>query len=874
MTTDTTLWLRNFDEIEGADLPRVGSKAYRLSMLKQHGMNVPPGLVLTADFFEAHLRHFRLIPLWAGSPDVEVTTDSLTWLADTLKTKPLAKELSRALSEQVQRLFPPEIDSFAVRSSAIDEDQHDHTFAGVHLTELGVPRILLPVSISRCWASALSDAATKYRLMHGMSIQGIRIAVIIQQMLHPFSSGVGFTINPLSGSRDEFIIEASWGLGEAVVRGDVRPYSYTLANRPPDYPLLEQQAGSMEPPPEALAQGKNDPLSPDDLTELVRQLEQIQALMGEPQDVEWAKQGDKIHLLQSRPVAVAVQKEPAVDQEWTRGNHLEFLPELPSPLFRSIFEQGQACATPFFESLNLDFKPLGPYIKFILGRPYLNLSMFKKIISQLGINPSTVSYTIGHTENGLATENKLSVDWETAWQKRATYWAIFRRVQQSASDLQTYQKLVEQLTANLDSANTATSIMDLQIELRLHEKLYSEFFKVNLGISIGISTLTAVSSRLIASLTDNPAAAISTLALQDVETVDSKLKQALLKLTAESYHDEVVKNYFAHAPADFADYAPQLAYTKFGHGFANLLMEYRQRGTYEADPAWPRYVDVPTLLLLTVQKHLQSDHPPHETASGKIVFGNELATWNEVVNPKRLFDRLFPLRRILVRPLISYLRQLLYLRDQLNDARAKAMTACRHWDLQLGQQWAQREWLPQAEDIFWLTIDEIERTLLTENNIGITLSSIIQARKETYQGYAELNVPFSLWESQIPAVQFGLNSIDEANADVIVGLPISPGQTQGTVLVLNNPSDFRKIADNIILVAPSTNPAWLPLLDLVSGLIVEMGGLLSHGSVIAREYGLPAVANIPQATKRFHTGDTVLVDGSTGVVQILSSKKQ
>jgi pyruvate,water dikinase len=119
----------------------------------------------------------------------------------------------------------------------------------------------------------------------------------------------------------------------------------------------------------------------------------------------------------------------------------------------------------------------------------------------------------------------------------------------------------------------------------------------------------------------------------------------------------------------------------------------------------------------------------------------------------------------------------------------------------------------------------------------------------------------------------GVGLSAEAPSDVLVGLPISPGQVRGTILVLHHPDEFEKIADDIILVTPSTDPTWLPLLHLSAGLIVEMGGLLSHGSVIAREYGLPAVANIVNATQIFHTGDSVLVDGSTGVVQVLETAR-
>ena len=206
-------WLRTLDNIDGTDFSLVGGKAFRLALLRQNGLNVPPGLVLTTEFFEAQIKYAKLTPLWMGSPDVAVTTESLTWLSDSLKTKPIAKHLVDALHHQLDTVFDKTIDSFAVRSSAIDEDQRNHSFAGIHLTELGVPRSVLPIAITRCWASALGDVALKYRQVNGMSIQGIRMAVLIQPMLNPTCSGVGFTINPLTGNSEELIVEADVGAG-------------------------------------------------------------------------------------------------------------------------------------------------------------------------------------------------------------------------------------------------------------------------------------------------------------------------------------------------------------------------------------------------------------------------------------------------------------------------------------------------------------------------------------------------------------------------------------------------------------------------------------------------------------------------------------
>ncbi len=858
--------LCTLDEIEGADLGLVGGKAFRLALLRQHRLNVPPGLVLTTAFFESQLRYCQLVPLWAGSPDVVVTTESLAWLASTLKTRPLAPDLLKAFNQKLTAAFGPEAAAFAVRSSAIDEDQRDHTFAGVHLTELGVPRSALPIAITRCWASALSEPALQYRQTHGMSIQNIRLAVLIQPMLKPVSSGVAFTINPLSGARDEMVIEATWGLGEAVVRGAVQPYFYRLAARPPDYPLLERRAGQASPPAESV---EPEPLSSSTLTELALELEQIQAMMGEPQDIEWAWQSDTLYILQTRPVALPSPATPVIDQEWSRGSHPEFLPELPSPLFGSLLERTRGRAINFFNEIGLNIDGFGPYVRLILGRPYLNLSLLKRVIAQVGVNPGGVLHTISHTEPG-ARGNRLSIDWGTVWTQRRIYGLVLRRILHAGSDLKKYEALVDEISHALAKPNFDAPPTTLLNQFRQHERAYSELFKTNLGIAAGISAVTAVGSSLLAPLTQNPATLLSSLALRDVQIGDWELNQSLLQLAYQARQDELSRRYLNDAPNDFKDYQTNpAAPPELRAAFAELLAKYGDQAVYTADVGYPRYEDDPTPLWRIIRQYAQSEHLAELMPGGSARRSN--LTWADFTGQVTGWPRLFPWRRWLASPLINYLRQLLLRRDALNKARAKAMTACHRWDLALGRVWVEQGWLVQPDDIFWLTLEEIERVLMVGPAAGITLPATIQARQETYQTYAQTEMPFSLLESEIPYIQLGVGLSTESPSDVLVGLPISPGQVRGTVLVLHDPAEFEPRSDDLILVMPSTDPAWLPLLHLAAGLVVEKGGLLSHGSVIAREYGLPAVANIPQATRRFRTGDRVLVDGSTGVVQLLES---
>ncbi len=861
--------LRTFDEIEGTELSLVGGKAFRLSILKQQEFNIPQGLVLTTVFFESHLRQCHLMPLWAGSPDVAVTTESLEWLASTLKTRPLAPELLKLLNTHLERTFGPAINQFAVRSSAIDEDQRDHTFAGVHLTELGVPRTALPIAITRCWASALSGRAVEYRQAHSMSIQSIRIAVLIQPMLAPTSSGVGFTINPLTGVRDELVIEATWGLGEALVGGDIQPYFYRLSAQPPDYPLLEQRPGNVAPPAQLQA-SEQEPLPPAALTELAIHLEKIQALMGEPQDVEWVWQDSSFHFLQTRPVSLPAQPAPTVDQEWSRGSHPEFLPELPSPLFNSLIERTQSQALIFFRKMNLDIEGLGPYVRVILGRPYLNLTLLKRVVTQVGLSPGSVLHTIGHTEPG-ARGNYLSIDWETVWRARQVYWQVLKQFLNSSRSLKAYRNLVNEISHNLADINIEAPLPILLGQLREHERAYAELFNTNLGLVSSISAITTIGSSLIAPLTESPAAFLSALALKGIKTGEGELNQALLELAQQARRSEEAQEYFRDDSAQFENYQQGSALPpQIEQDFAALLGRYGQRAVYEADLGWPRYADDPASLLRIIRRYVQSaqlsdSFQPAEPAEKTALTGTHLADQATGVN------RLFPWRRWLAAILVKFLRRLLRMREELNSLRGRAMSACRRWDLALAQSWVAKGWLARPEDIFWLTLEEIERTLMIKEDMGVTLTSIVQARKDTYQTYAQTEMPFSILESQIPYIQLGRGLSSETPSGVIMGLPISPGQIQGEIVVLHSPDDFEKLAGEIILVMPSTDPAWLPLLNLAHGLIVETGGLLSHGSVIAREYGLPAVANIPQATKRFRTGDRVLVDGSTGIVQLLES---
>jgi pyruvate,water dikinase len=822
-------WVLSLEQIDGATLPLVGGKAYRLAQLKQHGFKVPSGLVLTTHFFESQIQHTKLIPLWAGSPDIAVTAEALLWLADALKTKPLAPHLSQALQTALNDTLP-DSQNFAVRSSVIDEDQHDHTFAGMHLTELGVPRSALPIAITRCWASALRGPAIKYRQAHGMSIQSIRVAVLIQPMLTPRSAGVAFTANPITGARNEVVIEATWGLSHRLVSGEIQPHFYRLSNQPPDYALIEQKPGAVRP----AAAPHNGPLAPEEITRLAELLVQIQALMGQAQDVEWALQHDAFFVLQTRPIAAPPEPSLTVDQEWTRAGYLDSLPDLPSPLFGALLERAQPQLLLFFNQLGFDLKGAGPYEKLILGRPYLNLTLLKTVLAQLGWRPDHFLRAIGYIPVDT-TPAKISLfNGATVWRANRHYRLLFKQLR----ELRRQTHLIQTMTQHINPFQPDASPADLLHQLAQQDKVFAALATAYAQVTLGIGLVSSLGSALLAPVTKSPIQTLYLIAQQGVKTRRAELAESVNVLS----QDEQVNAYLNSQVEMVPDKPPIPAALK------NWLAGYGHWAGYEADPACPRYGDDPAALLNLWQS--QQQIAALDAARQKLPSINAWRAWA-------------------ARPLINLLQRLLVLRETLDESRAEAMAALRRWHVVLGQKWRDQGRLEQPQDIFWLSLAEIEQAIMKETGQVLTLVSIVQARKETYAGYAKTQMPLLLRDSQIPQLQWGGGLVADTT-EVMIGLPISPGQARGVVVVVHHPDEIEPLAETpMIFVMPSTDPAWLAHLHLASGLIVETGGLLSHGSIIAREYGLPAVANIPQATGRLRTGDVVLVDGSTGIVQVL-----
>jgi phosphohistidine swiveling domain-containing protein len=873
--------LKTLDEIEGGDLPLVGAKAFNLATLRRHSLPVLPGLVVTTAFFKMQLQHRQFIPLWAGSPDVAVTAGALGWLADTLKTSPLARDLLGVLRDRLAETFP-HVETFAVRSSAIDEDASQHAFSGIHLTELGVPREMIPISLGRCWGSALSRPALEYRRQHGIPIQSIQLAVIIQPFIQPTAGGVAFTVNPLTGAHDEIVIEAAFGHGGAIAEGRITPARYRLTKRPPDYPVIDWAPGDVprQPHDATFVSDGRGPLSASDLRALAQYLEQIEALMAAPQDVEWAimrkEPGADAELLffQTRPITAVPSGAASLDVEWTRANYREFLPDLPSPMCTSLLERTRDHALSLFKHLGFNLEDIGPYLKTIYGRPYLNLTLARRLLGQSGLDPLGILWIIGHTELPGNVRPTYSINWRQTWAARGPVARSLLRSLRAGAEVHHFERLADEVRHLLDATNWAEALpTDLLTRFRLRTQLSSQMTRADFGLSAATIVLFAIIASALRPLSQDVGQLIREVINISLQAGDSRQRRTILELAEILRTDENAQRYLSSRRDRFDDHRQALAGTPFLAAFDSFIVQCGQLATFEADPGCPRYSEDPSPLLATVTQIASADtlSSAGEQSPGQSSEGSQdqdEPRWASL-RPARTLRRTLSWRYLLVYPAIQRLRRLARLRVRLRALYGGSMSKCRLWDLKLAERWVALGWLVEPEDYFWLTMEEVERALVAENDVGPTLSALVRARRETYQTYAKTEMPYTLLESDIARLVPGRGLTGTALSSVLSGLPISPGQVQGQVVVLNQPEDSAHMKEGAILVTPSTDTAWFPIFPQARGLIVETGGLLSHGSIIAREFGLPAVADIPDATRRFQDGDWVLLDGSTGLVQIL-----
>ena len=831
--------LRPLWDIRPEDLGEAGGKALGLARLADLGVEVPAGFVATASFFQEIRSRFPL------EPDAEL-------LAEKIPGEP------RAALEDALEALGPSPSGFAVRSSCADEDAEKASFAGIHESYLNVSRSEIPRFLFRCWTSAFSPRASAYRQRMGLAAEpsAIRMAVVVQRMLHPSCAGVLFTREP-GGEGEAVLIQAVEGTAEKLVQGAATPAT-----------LLVVREG------ETTGDGAdgNFPLAADQVRELVSLALRLEAAWGCPLDLEWAVEEGRIHFLQARPItARAADRGPEADAAlpgiedtlWTRANLRELLPDLPSPLFASLSERIDWQENS--RRLGMSVLPGDRIVRFIQGRPYFNLSLIARWMGEFGFPMAHFTRALGHDLEPAGSPHGPARPVIAFLRSPARMMRLIILQTSTPRRLRRFFARARREAKRLGDVDLQALSDAALVEIFRTSDRYSTEFIFHLQLAFNrVSGILFLVDALIPAKLDREAFLSAVLAAGE-KSVSVEQGMDLIRLSLVARRDDRVVEYLRRANGSFGDFGQALQDTEFLLRFRAYLAEYGHRGVHESDPAMPVYSEHPGLLLKTLAMLVSDPDPPNPDATQCQQDETARQAWDALGRRLSPLGRAIGLRGALLRRSVAALKEATIRREQTRFEGMRVSAVLRRFLREAGVRLAQRGFLAAPQEVSLLRIEEIEAALLGTLSAEST-REVIRERREEQKRQKELPMPNLLRESEIAGIARRIPVALREEGE-FQGMPVGPGRVEGRAVVLESPNQLERVSRGDILVTPTLDPSWIPLFTLASGLVVEMGGTLSHGSIIAREYGLPTVVNIPGITRILKTGDRVLLDGSAGTLR-------
>jgi phosphoenolpyruvate synthase/pyruvate phosphate dikinase len=866
-------YVLGFEEIDRAQVALVGGKGATLGELsKINGIRVPAGFCVTTEAFhrmmaEAPSLDARLDKLSRLEPDDRDAIRTISAeVRQTLEGISISDDVADAITRQLVQLGDRA--AYAVRSSATAEDLPSASFAGQQDTYLNVvgPAAILQ-HVSRCWASLFTDRAVTYRLRNGFDHRKVSMAVVIQQMVFPQAAGVLFTADPVTSNRKVASVEASFGLGEALVSGRANPDVYNVRG----VEVVERTIAAKQLAIHVLPAGgtHEQAIDPDhqqqpaltdaQVVELAQLGRQIEAHFGCPQDIEWCLVDDDFHVVQSRPITTLFPI-PATNDDtnhvYVSVGHQQMMTDPMKPLGLSMWQLTtprpmsiaggrlfvdvtEILASPASRAGLLEvFGRSDPLLRdavetviergdFLPSPPEADLGAAAPAGPPAGAapepiepDPAIVTELITHTQESLATLRHDIRDKSGP--------ELFKFI---LADLQELKRLLFDPRSHqvFMAAMDATWWLNEQVEAWLGEK--------NAADKVSQSVPNNVTSEMGLALLD----------VADVIRPYPKLVEFLEQVDDDSFLDELAQLEGGAQARDAVE-----AY----------LDRYGMRCVGEVDITRPRWSERPATLIPLILANIRSFEP----GAGKRRFerGRKEAREKE----QELLDRLRTLpdgeqkareakRRIdTVRTFMGYReypkygmvsRYFIYKQALLREAERLVRVGV----------------LRDREGIYYLSFEELHEVARTHE----VDYQLVREREEAFRSYAALTPPRVLTSDGECLV--GTHRRDHLPADALVGLPASAGTVEGRARVVLDLAEADLEAGDILVTA-YTDPSWTPAFVAASGLVTEVGGLMTHGSVIAREYGLPAIVGVDHATRRIRDGQRIRVHGTEGYVEILA----
>ena len=865
----------------------VGGKGHSLLRMAAEGLPVPPGAVLTTGFFVPWFDRVTETETWRNL--TQAPPDDWPPLCAAVKTQcrdlaltPAQNEALADLREQLGARCGDDA-LFAVRSSSPEEDLESASFAGGYETRLGVPLDGLDDAIRHCFVSSLDERVLVYKIEHDLDPFAPRLAVVVQEQVASDVSGVGFSLNPVTNDYDEAVIDASWGLGTTVVDGRVSPDHFVVnkVNRR----VVEATTGEKEVSawisPEGGIEERDEPrdagrtLSDAQLQEVTDVLCRIEDLYERPVDVEWTYADDRLYVLQARPITTYAPLHPSLQTDPGEPRRLyadsgmakgAAINAPMSPMGQAAIEDfGTQMAQWFLGDVQMDLDADESLLLMAPGRVYQNLSPLLTLVG-----PERLAKGFLESDSRIA-QILATADVDRYRRPHRPSWARLPLLVRFLPRLvqRVGQMLVSILWVLLapDRAWAAYRQRVDTFETRLTED-------VEFDLPLDAFRQRYLRSSVMHFLEGTgPAFGAAVFALQVVDRVvgSSSNAQALAQKLKQGFRGEIVTEMGIALsrmaqrldPADFDD-IPALAARieqrdlpdAFLRDWDQFLDRWGCRGPNEMDVAQPRYADRPELVLqqMSYMATGHDDFDP-EAAHERLVAERKQAY-------RTLMDRLGGVRRALLRRLYRVIERFAGTRDTPKHHLVLALDAVRTRVLKEGQRLADDGRLDVPEDVFGLTFDDLDAAAEDP-------SLDLRARREERMRFVRrLEAQVTAFPPVIDSRGRILRPPSPETAEGLRGMGVSSGVATGPVKVLHT-ADEKPIEKGDVLVATTTDPGWTPLFVNAAAIVLEVGGTLQHGAVVAREYGKPCVVGLDRATALLMDGQRVEVNGETGRVRVV-----
>ena len=828
-------------DIRGTDTDIAGGKGANLGELIAAGFAVPDGFVLTTAAYNAAARAAKVDP---SKPNEA---------AERLRSTAVPRRVADAALKAYDALGGGAV---AVRSSATAEDLPGASFAGQQDTYLGIEgHDALLDAVRRCWASLWNERAVAYRAANGIDDGSVALAVVVQRLVDARAAGVLFTADPITGRRHTAVIDAIPGLGEALVSGAVVP----------DHFVADPETGRIT---ERTSQGAEAVLTDRLIRELANVGERIEGALGAPQDIEFAiDHKDRVAIVQSRPITTLYPLPPG----GTPPDGVLFSISVAQGYFDPITPMGMEAFLAIGRRVGITFtdpadaaNAPNPVIAageraFVDVQSVLRDPIGHELLARLA--------SAGEARSSIVFK-KLAADPRYRAGRRSPLGtarrilplllhsqipiSILRLLQSPAKARARILRRVDAMT-RLDMRPEMTAADRLDLVERVMRDVLPFMFPRLIGLVAAGMLSYIAAGRLLGDRATPDELLTLTRGLPNNPTTEMDLALwALARRIRDDPEAAAViqsRSQGEIAEAFHAGTAPPVLQT----GLTSFLERYGFRSVGEIDLGVPRWSEDPTHLIGAISNYLQLTDdalaPDAQFERGAREAEAMRAT---------LLARVSGPRRHLLRFFLGRARALMGSREMPKYMLiGRVFTPVRQVLRPVGEELASAGRVERPDDIYFLTLAEARAAVG-----GADMREAVAANRATYERErTRRRIPRVLLADGTDAE---VALVERAEGD-LRGSPASPGTVTGTARVIQSPRGAH-LEPGEILVAPSTDPGWTPLFLTAGGLVMEMGGMMSHGAVVAREYGIPAVVGVPDATTRIATGDTITVNGSTGVV--------